>query len=565
MADLLVYRAEGRAVLDGTDLYGFRVTEWNLPATYPPFAALLFVPAAVLPLAPLKAAFAAGSVPLLALLVHLSLRLTGVRPAPRDVSHAAGQGADGREAPRGAGHETPAAAGRDGLAGGEVPRAGHRGAAPGDAGGLPAEAATGDATAADGPAAHAARGTRRLPRPAYAALVLAATALALWLEPVFQTVLFGQINLVLAGLVLWDLTRPDGARGKGLALGIAAGIKLTPAIFAVYLLLTGRVRAAFTALAGFAGSVLLGAAVLPGASVEFWTRRVFETGRVGKAWIVDNQSLQGLSARLLHTEEPGLLWQAAALVTAVAGLLLARHAWRARRDEAWGVVLTALTALLISPISWSHHWVWCVALIALLAREAGPRTAVCVAVLFTARSLWLVPSEGDLDLRLTWWQQVPASPYPVLALGVLGFAAWRLRPARGTAPAGPGGTAAPAGEPVRAVGPGRPVDPVGCGAPGEGPPEPAVRPGARAFLPGQSARRGPMAAPAPHDPAAPHDPQAPHGPPAGDESRAAGGPDGGRAGEPAGGAARGPAAGAPPAAPSQTSSPAGSSDASTMR
>ncbi|MEV5981981.1 glycosyltransferase 87 family protein [Streptomyces sp. NPDC052114] len=336
MADALVYRAEGAAVVHGDDLYGFTVTRWELPATYPPFAALLFVPTTWLPLPALKLTFLLGNIALLALLIHLSRTLTG-----------------------------------------------------------------------------------RLPlRPAH---LCAATALALWLEPVFQTVLFGQINLALACLVLWDLTRPPGTRAgrtraRGVAVGIAAGIKLTPAVFIAYLFLTGRTRDARTATASFAGTVLLGALVLPAASVEFWTRRVFETGRVGKAWIVDNQSLQGLIARVLHTAEPGLAWAAPAALTAVAGLWLAR---RTAGAEPHALLVTAFTALLVSPISWSHHWVWCVPLLALLAAEGRPRLAVAVAALFTARTFWLLPHQGDLDLRLPWWQQPLASPYALLALALL--------------------------------------------------------------------------------------------------------------------------------------------------
>ncbi|MFF3643892.1 glycosyltransferase 87 family protein [Streptomyces sp. NPDC002564] len=329
MADTLVYRAEGAAVANGSDLYGFTVTEWELPATYPPFAAILFVPTAWLPLGALKAVFLVGNVALLALLVRLSCRLAGL--------------------------------------------------------------------------------------PVRAAPVCAATALALWLEPVFQTVLFGQINLALACLVLWDLTRPPGALGKGFALGVAAGIKLTPAVFIAYLFLRGRPREACTALGGLAGTVLLGALVLPAASAEFFTRRVFETGRVGKAWIVDNQSLQGLIARLLHEAAPGAAWAVPAALTACAGLWLARRA----PGEPRALLLTAFTAVLVSPISWSHHWVWCVPLIALLVAEGRPRAAVAVAVLFTARTFWLLPHQGDLDLRLPWWQQPLAAPYPLLALALL--------------------------------------------------------------------------------------------------------------------------------------------------
>ncbi|WP_079099797.1 glycosyltransferase 87 family protein [Streptomyces sp. WMMB 322] len=357
VADLLVYRAEGAAVVNGGDLYGFTVTAWDLPATYPPFAALLFVPTVWLSPAVAKAAFVAGNAALAVLLVHLSLRLA------------------------------------DGLPGG------------------------------GGTGLRAGRWSRR-------AVVLAATAAALWLEPVFQTLVFGQINLLLVCLVLWDLGRPDGARGKGLAVGIATGIKLTPAVFAVHLLLTGRVRAGLTALGGFAGTVAAGALVLPSASWEFFTHRVFETARVGKVWIVDNQSLQGLIARVAHTSEPGVLWLVPAAVVAVAGLVLARRLHVRHGQDAWAVMAAAFTALLVSPISWSHHWVWCVPLLALLAAGrarpgAGHAAAAAVAAVFAARTLWLVPKHGAADLRLEWWLQPFASPYALLTLGLLAAAAVR--------------------------------------------------------------------------------------------------------------------------------------------
>ena len=329
MADALVYQAEGEAVLDGRDLYGFTVTEWHLPATYPPFAALLFTPMAWLPPAALKAAFLTGNTLLTACLVHLSARLVGLRAGPATLG--------------------------------------------------------------------------------------AATALALWLEPVFQTLLFGQINLALACLVLWDLTRPAGTRARGAAVGIAAGIKLTPAVFIAYLLLTGRRREVATATAALAGTVLVGALLLPAASADFWLRRLWETGRVGKPWIVDNQSLQGMIARALGDPAPGPAWWLPALLTAAGGLCLAARA----AGDRHGIPLTAMTALLVSPVSWSHHWVWCVPLIVVLVADGRPRLAALTAAAFTARTLWLVPHEGPRDLHLPWWQQLLASPYPLLGLAVL--------------------------------------------------------------------------------------------------------------------------------------------------
>lgn len=333
MADALVYRAEGAAVVHGGDLYGFTVTEWRLPATYPPFAALLFAPAAFLPVPVLKAVFLAGGVLLLARFVRLSARLAGW-PRP-------------------------------------------------------------------------------LPPPALAAV----TGLALWLEPVFQTVLFGQINLALGCLVLWDLTRAPGARLRGAAIGVAAGIKLTPAVFIGYLLLRRRYREAATAAGATAGTVLAGLVVLPSATVDFFTRRLYETGRVGKVWIVDNQSLPGLVARALGDPAPGALWAVPVVAVGALGL------WRAGRaaDERHGVLLAAFTALLVSPISWSHHWVWCVPLSAVLLADGRRGLALGTVVVFTARTMWLLPHAGDLDLRFPWWQQPLASPYALLGLGLLGY------------------------------------------------------------------------------------------------------------------------------------------------
>ncbi|MFJ3232301.1 glycosyltransferase 87 family protein [Streptomyces sp. NPDC086787] len=345
MADVLVYRAEGEAVLHGGDLYGFTVTEWHLPATYPPFAAALFVPAAWVCVPALKTSFLVVNVLLLAGLVRLSARLAG----------------------------------------------------------------------------------RTITLP----LLCTATASALWLEPVFQTLLFGQVNLAIACLVLWDLTRPTGARGAGVALGVAAGIKLTPAVFVIHLLLTGRRREAATATAAFGGTVLLGVLLLPSASADFWTRRLYETGRVGKGWIVDNQSLRGLVARVTGDPAPVLAWLIPAAVVGVLGLWLAARA----REERHGILLTAFTALLVSPVSWSHHWVWCVPLTAVLLAEGRTRLAALTLAVFTARTMWLLPHQGDLDLRLPWWAQPAAAPYPLLGLALLVGWSGALRPGQRRRPA----------------------------------------------------------------------------------------------------------------------------------
>jgi len=257
--------------------------------------------------------------------------------------------------------------------------------------------------------------------------------LGVWLEPVYTTLRYGQINLFIACLVLADLNRPDRARGKGLLIGVATGLKLTPGVFGIYLLLTGRPRAALVSFAGFAGTVLLGWIALPKASWGFWSGYLYDSDRVGAGWIVDNQSLRGALARLLHEQNPGLSWVLAAGLVAVAGLGVAARTGRAggRRAEAWGVVCAALTALLVSPISWTHHWVWCVPVLVLLAAEAraepgrlGRRLLLGLGLLtFTGYSMWLVPHKHPgSDLHLALWQQLPASAYPAFGLLMLGVA-----------------------------------------------------------------------------------------------------------------------------------------------
>ncbi|UXY27512.1 glycosyltransferase 87 family protein [Streptomyces sp. HUAS TT20] len=230
-------------------------------------------------------------------------------------------------------------------------------------------------------------------------------AAAVWCEPVWTTLRYGQVNLLLAVLVLWDLSRRPGdgpARWAGAGLGLAAAVKLTPALFAVFLLATGCVahlrggdgrpwlRHARGAAAAFAGATLLAAAVLPHDSWRFWTRMLFRANRVGHAEETANQALRGVLARLLHAPAPGALWAALAALVAVTGLSVAVLA-ELRDRRAWAVAACAVTALLISPVSWSHHWVWCVPLVLLLWTHGHRAAALGTGLVFCSYALWWVP------------------------------------------------------------------------------------------------------------------------------------------------------------------------------
>ncbi len=369
MIDLMVYRAEGRAVRTGQNLYTILATSAHLPTTYPPFAALLFEPLSWPGIPGVRLAATVGNLALLLAVVHLSLRLVG-RP--------------------------------------------HR---------LPPAAAT-----------------------------LAVAAAAVWCEPVWTTLRYGQINLFLTVLVLWDLTRRSGHRWAGVGIGVAAGIKLTPALFAVFLAVLGAVqswralhnggrlwnhalRRAAVALGAFTATVAVAAVTLPADSRTFWTRMIFAANRVGRVEDTANQSVRGVLARLLHTQHPEISWVVTAGLVGVAGLSVAVAAAlagdRLPSAPAWAGCACATTALLISPVSWSHHWVWCVPMIVLLASEAhrhGTRrwqigTGAAAAV-FCSFALWTVPHTGNRpELRQNAWQMLLSASYPLVGLAFLTVAA----------------------------------------------------------------------------------------------------------------------------------------------
>ncbi|NJC73719.1 DUF2029 domain-containing protein [Planosporangium thailandense] len=209
--------------------------------------------------------------------------------------------------------------------------------------------------------------------PAWFAVALAIPA-ASWLEPVRETFSFGQINFVLAALVVIDLlvAAPRRSRLTGVGIGLATAIKLTPGIFIIYLLLTRRWRAAATAIATALAANLAGAAVGWHDTWWFWTELLWKTERIGHPDRLENQSLTGSLARLGDGVANRPVWALLAVLVMAYGL------WRARRaaaagDEASGLTLAAFVGCLVSPVTWSHHLLWFVPALVVLVDVALER------------------------------------------------------------------------------------------------------------------------------------------------------------------------------------------------
>ncbi|MCO7220281.1 glycosyltransferase 87 family protein [Klenkia sp. PcliD-1-E] len=241
---------------------------------------------------------------------------------------------------------------------------------------------------------------RRTPWPAWAVL---GTALPLVLlsEPVRQSMAFGQVNLFLAALVLADVAAlRRGARWAGVGIGLAVAIKLTPAVLLLYLLITRRHRALLVAAGTAAGATLLTLVLVPAASVRFWTQALWETDRVGKVDITDNQSLLGLLSRIHGgaAHPPHALWAALAAAVLAVALVRGLQAFRAGDDLA-GFTLAGIAGGLVSPISWTHH-LWPLTVAGLLLVVRGGRSATRGAVAVGA----------VLALGVNWWANGPDAP-----------------------------------------------------------------------------------------------------------------------------------------------------------
>jgi alpha-1,2-mannosyltransferase len=221
------------------------------------------------------------------------------------------------------------------------------------------------------------------------------------LTPIWQEMGFGQIDLFLLALCLLDCAVPRPRWPRGILIGLATAIKLVPGVFIIYLLITGRRKAAAIAVASFAVSTGAAFAVAPRDSITYWTGAIFDSSRLGANAAAGNQSLRGMILRaFLPGHAPPVVWLVAAAAVAVAGFAAARACWL-RGDEMAGIAITGLLAAALSPVAWIHHLCWVVVAIGVVVGTGRDWRRVAVAVLaFALFVSWLpIWAQADVGAR----------------------------------------------------------------------------------------------------------------------------------------------------------------------
>ncbi|MHA6797868.1 glycosyltransferase 87 family protein [Bounagaea algeriensis] len=265
-----------------------------------------------------------------------------------------------------------------------------------------------------------------------------AAALMPWLtliEPARETLNYGQINLLLMALVAADCLLPRTRWPRGLLVGLAGAIKLTPLGFLLFFLIRRDHRALGTGLATFSGTVLLGVLAAPRDSATWWLGQMFDTGSSMGTVYAGNVSLRSLIAKQdISGTGLNLLWIAGAIALFGITVWAMRYAQQ-QANTALMLAFNAVLIVLISPISWSHHWVWAGPTLALLFAMAvrHRRYGLLAAVLLAGATVlygphWHLPYTENRELDWTPLQQVLGNSYTLWGIALLiggAVAYWR--------------------------------------------------------------------------------------------------------------------------------------------
>ncbi|WP_312871734.1 glycosyltransferase family 87 protein [Amycolatopsis acididurans] len=253
--------------------------------------------------------------------------------------------------------------------------------------------------------------------------VVAAAIALLVGHPVANTIFWGQINVLLMTLVALDCLVPNTRWPRGMLVGIAAAIKLTPAGFVLIFLLRKDYRAMWTSALTFLALTVFTAVLAPSDSWFYWTNRVLHATDMRIGGPLANESVFASLTKLGVSGTA--LTVTGVLVVAAVGVLTVLGTKRAVAENNLPLALgvNAAGVQLVAPISWSHQWVLAlptaaVVLIQGYRRHHGPLLitgGIAVAV------IWLAPHYLMPQNPAIWSvaQKIAGSSYQLAAIALL--------------------------------------------------------------------------------------------------------------------------------------------------
>lgn len=241
--------------------------------------------------------------------------------------------------------------------------------------------------------------------------------LLLCTQPGFATLAFGQVNIFLMTLIIADAVdkRPSWLP-RGSLIGIAAAIKVTPAIFILWFLVRKDIRGFLGVIGGGAAATIVAAIIKPRDTWTYFTSALLDPSRVGGIDYIHNASLTGVLARLGAEN----FAKPVAIVALLAGAFVAYKVAQ-RGEDLLALGIVASIGLLFSPISWTHHFVWLPVLIVIGIRAGMPRAFAWWIIIATTLGL-LVTSAGGLIAS------VAIAQYPLILLALFVYFGFIQRP-----------------------------------------------------------------------------------------------------------------------------------------
>lgn len=263
--------------------------------------------------------------------------------------------------------------------------------------------------------------------------------IALFAEPVFLNADLGQINILIMALVVMDLLPIKRRIPRGVLIGLAAAIKITPLAMLLYFLVKKDFRGIINAVISLLAFTAIGAVLAWENTKEFFSSTLLNLSAEGDSGVdttfQSNSSIQAMLYRWWTSKAdaeasslPTILWIVLSLI-AVAAVAYLMHQLFSRGLHVEAVMVNAMPMLLISPISWSHHWVWLplwavVFFVRYRQHRSHPKFLLWSGVILSVMLLMLPPKwwfgrDGVNVFELNFWEKLLISDWTWLSIGLM--------------------------------------------------------------------------------------------------------------------------------------------------